>query len=196
MNNQEKLTAIRVYVYDIFNDDATGHDFFHMKRVANTAKAIAEYEKADIFICEAAAWIHDVGDGKLFSDSEKELEKLEEFLHSLNCTSQQIDYIKTAAKDVSFSKGKTPVTLEGKIVQDADRLDALGAIGIARSFAFGGSNGQLIWHDSNHNNTSVQHFYDKLLKLKNMMNTDTAKQIAEERHRFMEKFLEQFFKEW
>lgn len=196
MNNEDTLIAIRKYVHNIFSDDTTGHDFFHMKRVAKTAREIAEHEKADVFICEAAAWIHDIGDKKLFADSEIEMERLDAFLDSIGCTSQRIDLIKSAAKDVSFSKGNVPGTLEGKIVQDADWLDALGAIGIARTFAYGGSRSQLIWHDNNHKNTSIQHFYDKLLKLKDLMHTNTAKQIADDRHDFMTQFLKQFFKEW
>lgn len=196
MNNAEKLVAIRDYVYTIFHDDETGHDYFHMERVARMAKAIAVKENADLFICEAAGWIHDVGDQKLFSDTDKELMELNVFLQSIDCTQVQIDNIHSAHKDISFSKGNTPVTLEGKIVQDADRLDALGAIGIARTFAYGGSKEQLIWHNNKKENTSIQHFYDKLLHLKKLMHTSTAKEIASERHLFMETYLNQFFNEW
>ncbi|SEQ27541.1 uncharacterized protein SAMN05216232_2105 [Virgibacillus subterraneus] len=196
MNNTEKLDAIREYIYYIFSSDATGHDYYHMKRVARMTSLIAKQEGADQFIAEAAAWIHDVGDSKLFSNSSDELDKLNDFLQTINCTQSQLKQINTAAKDVSFSKGTTPATLEGKIVQDADRIDALGAIGVARTFAFGGSKGQLIWGNDNKENTSIQHFYDKLLKLKDLMNTSTARQIAEERHSFMKNYLDQFFNEW
>ncbi len=196
MKNTEKLDTIRKYIYTIFSNDTTGHDYYHMKRVAKMAKTIAEQEGANQFIAEAAAWIHDVGDRKLFSDSANEIGKLDEFLLTINCTPDQLKQIKTAVRDVSFSKGKVPVTQEGEIVQDADRLDALGAIGIARTFAFGGSKEQLIWDNISKDNTSVQHFYDKLLKLKDLMHTSSARQIAEERHRFMENYLDQFFREW
>ncbi len=169
-----------------------------MQRVARTASELAAKEGADPFICEAAAWIHDIGDEKLFSDSTKAIRKLEEFLYSIDCTGEQIQRMKDAAKDVSFRKGRIPDTLEGKIVQDADRLDAIGAIGIARTLAYGGANGQCIWHDNDEEkeNTSVQHFYDKLLKLKDRMNTNSATQIAAKRHQFMESYLQQFFLEW
>ncbi|RYG73571.1 HD domain-containing protein [Lentibacillus lipolyticus] len=198
MENNQKRAAIRDYVRKIFQSDNTGHDFFHMQRVARTAKEIAACEKADLFICEAGAWIHDIGDEKLFSDRKKAIWDVKDFLYSIQCTEEQVDRILEAAADVSFRKGKTPESLEGKVVQDADRLDAIGAIGIARTFAYGASNDQLIWHDDDgeQKNTSIQHFYDKLLNLKEMMNTDSAKQIATERHQFMETYLRQFMLEW
>ncbi|WP_461179499.1 HD domain-containing protein [Virgibacillus ainsalahensis] len=190
-----QLQAIQDYVYKQFSADATGHDYNHMKRVARLAKHISTKEGADSFICETAAWVHDIGDAKLFPDPEDALENLMTFLASIDLSSQKIKQIKEAINDVSYSKGNTPATLEGKIVQDADRIDAIGAIGIARTFAYGGAKGQLIYHKEMEF-TSVQHFYDKLLKLKDRMHTPTAKEIAEERHRFMESFLEQFYKEW
>ncbi|MFB4169173.1 HD domain-containing protein [Virgibacillus sp. JSM 102003] len=196
MNNTEKLDAIRLYIYNIFSNDTSGHDYYHMKRVAKMAKTIAEQEGANQFIAEAAAWIHDVGDRKLFANSSNEINKLNEFLLTINCTSDQLKQIKAAVRDVSFSKGRIPVTQEGKIVQDADRLDAIGAIGIARTFAYGGSKEQPIWDNNTKDNTSVQHFYDKLLTLKDLMHTSSAKEIAEERHNFMENYLNQFFQEW
>ncbi|GAA0611205.1 HD domain-containing protein [Virgibacillus siamensis] len=196
MNNENKLTAIRRYVFSIFNNDATGHDFYHMKRVADAARTIAEAENANSFICEAAAWIHDIGDGKLFADQSEAISDLRAFLLSNGVTEDETRRILQAAKDVSFRKGNIPETLEGKIVQDADRLDAIGAVGIARTFAYGGSKGQLIWNSAEKDNSSIQHFYDKLLLLKGLMNTDSAIRIAEERHRFMEMYLEQFFSEW
>lgn len=191
-----KMNAIQNYVYTIFQDDTTGHDFFHMQRVARLAITIAEHEEANVFICHVAGWVHDIGDKKLFSNGNKALEDLRSFLQSLDVTNSEIDSIFTAIHDVSFSKGNVPSTMEGKIVQDADRLDALGAIGIARTFAYGGSVGQLIHHDTVKENTSVQHFYDKLLKLKDKMNTNYAKQLADKRHRFMETYLSQFLHEW
>lgn len=196
MEAEKQLNAIRHYVYNIFHNDVTGHDFFHMKRVASLAKYIAKEENANEFICEVAAWVHDIGDHKLFADPSRELGKLQDFLTSLDMTKKQINQILFAVKDVSYSNGKQfPDTIEGRIVQDADRIDAIGAIGIARTFAYGGANNQLI-HHNDQQHTSIQHFYDKLLKLKNLMHTDTAKEVALERHIFMENFLEQFLKEW
>ncbi|WP_106497449.1 HD domain-containing protein [Lentibacillus sp. Marseille-P4043] len=196
MRKDEQLKKIQTYVMNHFQEDTTGHDFFHMKRVAKTARMIAEQEFADLFICEAAAWLHDIGDHKLFTNPTKALQELDLFLESIGLATSNIKQIKTAMRDVSFSKGAVPTTLEGKIVQDADRIDAIGAIGIARTFAYGGAKGQFIYHDTYKDNTSIQHFYDKLLTLKECMHTKTAKQIACERHKFMETYLEQFFREW
>lgn len=196
MEKELQIHAIGNYVYDLFQDDVTGHDYYHMKRVARLAKHIASEEYANEFICEAAAWIHDIGDRKLFSDPVTASEDLLIFLHSIFVTDKQISFITDAIKDVSFSKGvTTPGTLEGKIVQDADRIDAIGAIGIARTFAYGGANNQFIHHPTQ-KQTSIQHFDDKLLKLKDLMHTDTAIAIARKRHQFMEQFLEQFMEEW
>ncbi|WP_099158311.1 HD domain-containing protein [Virgibacillus ndiopensis] len=196
MEKEKQLQAIQVYVKEIFHDDATGHDYFHMKRVAEMAKTIAKQENADLFVAEAAGWLHDIGDHKLFDNPTKVINDLYSFLESIQVSSDEIEKVRIAARDVSFSKGKTPTTIEGKIVQDADRLDAIGAIGIARTFAYGGAKGQLIFHDSKQESTSIRHFYDKLLKLKDLIHTATAKQIANERHSFMETFLEQFYEEW
>lgn len=196
MERNEQLTKIRDYVMQQFRDDATGHDFFHMKRVARIARIIAEAEQADLFICEVAGWLHDIGDPKIFVDPAKAYKELVLFLHSIDITPGEYEQILKASKDVSFRKGATPETLEGKIVQDADRIDAIGAIGIARTFAYGGAKDQLIYHDKHREHTSIQHFYEKLLKLKGSMHTETAKQMAMERHMFMVNYLEHFFAEW
>ena len=190
-----QLSAIREYIFQLFHTDVTGHDYFHMERVANMAKEIATLENANPFICEAAAWLHDVGDKKLFSNPDKAIEEMHLFLKSISMTNTQLNELDTIIHSISFSKGRLPETLEGKIVQDADRLDAIGAIGIARTFAFGGANQQLIYHPEN-TSTSIQHFHDKLLKLKDLMHTETAKTIAADRHQIMENFLKQFSKEW
>lgn len=197
MNNKAKqLSMIQNYIHNLFHRDVTGHDFFHMQRVAKMAKQIAIKEKANQFICEASGWLHDIGDRKLFIHPEKEYKKLFDFLKSIQVTKKEITQIDYCIKNVSFSQGKTPKTIEGKIVQDADRLDAIGAIGIARTFAFGGANDQLIYDDVNKMNTSIQHFYDKLLKLTELMNTETGRAIAIKRHVFMEEYLVHFFNEW
>lgn len=196
MNQDAQLKQIKQYVKDLFHSDATGHDYFHMQRVADMARQLAREENANVFICEAAGWIHDIGDQKLFEDPEQALSEMNEFLYAIGISKEVLQQIQRASKDVSFSQGRIPTTLEGKIVQDADRIDALGAIGIARTFAYGGANRQLIHHDTVKQNTSIQHFYDKLFILKDQMHTDTAKKIATQRHRFMETFITQFFEEW
>ncbi|SHF55411.1 HD domain-containing protein [Ornithinibacillus halophilus] len=197
MQDQDlQLTAIQDYVRDIFSNDVTGHDYFHLKRVVRLSKEIAISEKADPFICEIVAWLHDVGDKKLFSNPNKAVDDMNQMLSSIKLSNHIIEEINHTIQDISFKKGSVPDTLEGKVVQDADRLDAIGAIGIARTFAYGGAKGQLINHDNLKESTSIQHFYDKLLRLMDTMNTSTAKNIAKERHQFLERFLEQFYKEW
>lgn len=195
MIRDEQIIAIKQYVKQLFELDVTGHDFYHMKRVANTAKSIAESENANIFLCEAAAWLHDVGDHKLFQQPKRVMKEMNLFLKTISISDDEVEKINAIIQNISFSKGNIPETLEGKIVQDADRLDAIGAVGIARTFAYGGANGQLIYSEV-YQDTSIQHFYDKLLRLKDKMNTERAKQLATERHQFMEQFLEQFHKEW
>ncbi|WP_026906515.1 HD domain-containing protein [Paucisalibacillus globulus] len=196
MEQIEQLKAIRTYCHELFSKDSSGHDFFHLKRVAKLASQIAIEEDADYFICTAGAWLHDVGDYKLFSDSKQALESMDEFLTTIHLTEKQIHDIHRAIENVSFSKGKVPETLEGKIIQDADRIDAIGAIGIARTFAYGGAKGRLIYHHRKKEGTSIQHFYDKILTLKDTLHTHGAKQLAEKRHAFVETYLEQFFNEW
>ena len=195
MIKDKQLTAIKEYVRKIFEYDATGHDYEHMKRVAVMANKIAINEGTDPFLCEAAAWLHDIGDRKLFSNPDQAITEMNKFLTSIHFTEVQKAEINQIITTVSFQKGLVPASIEGKIVQDADRIDALGAIGIARTFQYGGANNQLIFQQGN-SSTSIQHFYDKLLKIKDMMHTAYAKKVAEERHLFMENFLLQFYKEW
>ncbi|SDJ68363.1 HD domain-containing protein [Sediminibacillus albus] len=196
MDKKTSLSKIEDYVMQLFQNEGTGHDYYHMKRVALMARGFAREENADTFVAEAAGWLHDIGDKKLFNDPFSAKEGMKVFLQQIGLDDEQISTIERAVADVSFSKGhKKPSTLEGQIVQDADRLDALGAVGIARTFAYGGANGQLI-HSENTANTSIQHFYDKLLLLKDLMITAAAKKEAGIRHQFMKTYLAQFFKEW
>lgn len=196
MNEIEKLTRIKEYISNLFHDDVTGHDYYHMERVARIAWQIGKNTKADLFLCEAAALLHDVGDKKLFEHPKEILNEMNVFLSTIELTSEQIERINQIIHEVSFRIGvKVPSTLEGRIVQDADRIDAIGAIGIARTFAYGGAKQQMIHHNTN-KNTSIQHFYDKLLKLYDLLHTAKAKEIAASRHQFMEQYLEEFFKEW
>ncbi|MFC7060396.1 HD domain-containing protein [Halobacillus seohaensis] len=196
MSKDDVLQAISRYVYQQFANDPTGHDFFHMKRVADWSFFLAKEEGANSFVAEAAGWLHDIGDAKLFAQPKQALVDLQVFLRSLDIEAEIIDEISVAIKNVSFSKGAIPETLEGKIVQDADRLDAIGAIGIARTFAYGGVKNQLLHTEDDREATSIQHFYDKLLKLSALIHTDRAKQEAAIRHQFMEEYLGQFLQEW
>ena len=174
------------YISDLFHDNADGHDAEHALRVYNNALKISEgYPEADIFIVSLAAILHDADDHKLFDHENNE--NAREFMASHDIDEKLTDRICDIINSVSFSKnrGKKPDNIEACIVQDADRLDALGAIGIARTFAYGGKHGRSL-------DNSVQHFYDKLLVLKDELNTDKAWEIADRRHRFLELFLEEW----
>ncbi len=195
---------------EFFVNEYSGHDFWHTLRVYNVAKEIAKKEKCDIEIVCLAALLHDFDDAKI-TNSTNELENATKWLNENNYPEERINQIKDIINTISF-KGidtKIPETIEGRIVQDADRLDAIGAIGIGRTFAFGGAKEREMWNPNEHymetmneeeyrknKGSTINHFYEKLLKLKDMMNTDTAKEIAEHRHRYMELFLEEFFDEW
>lgn len=196
MDRQLILEAVRSYVHREFSGEGTGHDFFHLERVVKMGLRIASQEKADLFLTELAAWMHDVGDHKLNNGIDKSEEQITAILNQINVPGHIIADVVTIVSQVSFSKGKTAETIEAKIVQDADRLDAIGAIGLARVFAFGGSKEREIYNPKQPGQTTIQHFYDKLLKLKDLMNTATAKQIALERHAYLESFLERFYSEW
>lgn len=200
------------FVRDTLGDDSTGHDWHHIERVRKNALYIAEKEqKGDPFLIEMAALLHDISDVKLNITVEAGDRKLSDFLKELGITDDASSSIKEIIDAVSFKGGHNTriLSAEAQIVQDADRLDAIGAVGIARAFAYGGKKGQLIYDPvleirnemtedeyRNGRSSSINHFYEKLLKLKDLMNTDTAMELAEERHELMERFLHQFFKEW
>lgn len=196
MDKQKVLINTYAFVKKEFLGEGTGHDYFHLKRVVENALKIGKAENANLFLVELSAWLHDVGDYKLHDGVDRSEELVKEFLLTQNLSDELIDKVNEIISQVSFSKGNSVTSLEAKVVQDADRLDAIGAIGIARAFAFGGSRGRELWNPDQPESTSVQHFYDKLLKLKDLMNTETAKVIAEKRHRFLEEFLDQFYEEW
>lgn len=187
----------REYAGKIFAGDSGGHDLDHTLRVYRMALNIAENEGADTEIVGLAALLHDVDDRKISPETCDSLGRARDFLHSHGLSGGSSEKILRIISQVSYSGGKVPDSLEGKCVQDADRLDAMGAIGIARTFAYGGSKGRRI-HDSagEDKTTSVQHFYDKLLKLENLMNTETGQKLARERHIYMEEFLRRFYAEW
>ena len=196
MNQQEILKTTQKFIKIEFSGEGTGHDYFHIERVVNIAKQIAKEENTDLFLVELSAWLHDVGDYKLHDGIDQSEKLISEFLKSQNASEELIQKVNEIVSHVSFSKGNEAQSLEAKIVQDADRLDAIGAIGIARVFAFGGNKQRELWNLENPELTSIQHFYDKLLKLKDLMNTHSARRIAEERHLFMEEFLSRFYMEW
>ena len=174
------------YIESIFCDNADGHDAAHSLRVYRNALHLVDcYPDSDKRIVLLAALLHDVDDHKLFDTEDNA--NARHFLEKQDLSIEEIDQICCIINNVSFSRnrGKSPESIEGKIVQDADRLDALGAIGIARTFAYGGKNGRSL-------EDSLQHFYDKLLLLKDEMNTEEAKKLAIERHKYLERFIEEF----
>lgn len=176
------------YIRNLFRGNADGHGFDHSLRVWRNAMMIAESEDCDPRIVSLAALLHDADDYKLFATENNA--NARKFLDAHGVAWEDVDRICAAINAVSFSKnrGRRPETAEGRIVQDADRLDALGAVGIARTFAFGGGHGRPP-------EDSITHFHEKLLLLKDMMNTGKAKEIAEERHAFMEDFLREWDRE-
>lgn len=190
------INLAREYAGEIFAQDSGGHDLDHTVRVYRMAVRLAEAEGADTQITALAALLHDVDDRKISPETCETLDHARDFLHSHGVDGETTNRILSIISQVSFSGGKVPESLEGKCVQDADRLDAMGAVGIARTFAYGGSKGRRI-HDpaGEDKTTSVQHFYDKLLKLEKLMNTETGREMARQRHLFMEEFLQRFYGE-
>lgn len=188
MQNTTIKEAIE-YIRNLFDGNSDGHDFDHTMRVYHTAMEIADSEpRCNRQIVALAALLHDADDYKLFET--KNNANARAFLDLQNVDEATAIQICMAINSVSFSKnkGRCPQLLEGKIVQDADRLDAIGAIGIARTFAYGGKHGRTL-------DSSIEHFHEKLLLLKGMMHTDKAKEMAEARHAFMEDFLKEWEKE-
>ena len=177
------------YIRELFREDFGGHDAEHSLRVYRNAVMIAESESAcDREIVALAALLHDADDHKLFSTADNANARA--FLEENHVSQDRIDRICEAINSVSFSQNKDrrPETIEGMIVQDADRLDALGAIGIARTFAYGGEHSRAL-------DDSVQHFHEKLLLLKDLMNTAAGKALAEKRHAFLESFIKEYEEE-
>lgn len=211
--NRYVIDTTEKHVRSILAGETTGHDWWHIDRVRNLALKIAENEVADLFVVELAALLHDIADWKFTGGDESIAPKIaKEWLESLNVSIDVIEHVCEIIKTISF-KGGTNISpmssLEGRIVQDADRLDALGAIGIARCFAYGGYKGRSFYNPDipvtkfenfelykKYQGTSINHFYEKLLLLKDRMNTETGKQIATERHDFMQIYLNHFFEEW
>ena len=197
MKKDDILIKAQEHIREIFLKEGTGHDYYHIERVVINARKILQAEQADGFLVELGAWLHDLGDHKLHGGIDRSGELIGTFLASLAVDPAVIDRVVEIVSQVSFSKGKKPSSIEAEIVQDADRLDAIGAIGIARCFAYGGSRNRILYSpdDNESKDSSVQHFYDKLFKLKDLMNTESARLMAKQRHSFMEEYLVEFYRE-
>ena len=183
------IADAEAYVRQLFAANAGGHDVGHTLRVRRNAMLLAaETPGCDDTVVELAALLHDADDPKLFSTVNNENART--FLEREGVPPETVEAVCAAVNAVSFSKNrdKRPETLEGQLVQDADRLDAMGAVGVARTFAYGGEHGRPM-------EESVQHFRDKLLKLYDLLNTDAARRLAAPRHAFLEAFLKQYYEE-
>ncbi len=215
MNQQEIIQKTANYVKSKLEGEGSGHDWWHILRVWNNAKHVGVAEGANMFIVEIAALLHDLEDWK-FQDND-DMPLVNEWLTSNKISDEDKNHIITIIKTLSFkgvANEKTMETLDGKVVRDADRLDAIGAVGIARVFTYGGSKSRPIYNPNNkiepnmtkeqymhksrnaNEDGSINHFYEKLLLLKDLMLTKTGKELAEGRHKYMEEYLKQFFDEW
>jgi uncharacterized protein len=211
--NQNLIESTVDFVKKKLDGAEAGHDWFHIERVWKLSKKIGEKENCNMEVVELSALLHDIADPKFHNGDETiALNVSREFLEKENATEEIIEKVLFIIKNISFkNRNEAPenLSIELKIVQDADRLDAIGAIGIARTFNFGGFKNNLMYHPGiqpklnitkeeykKNNGTTINHFYEKLLLLKDLMNTETAKKIASERHDLMLKFLDEFYKEW
>ena len=208
---EQLVQSATKFIKEIFQNDFSGHDFFHSMRVYRTAMKIAEAEHADMQVVALAALLHDVDDRKLSPMTAEKKENAARFMRSQNVPESEIRQVCQIIDEVSFkgTDSVRPSTPEGKCVQDADRLDALGAIGIARTFAYGGSHNRTIYDPElpprtamnqaqyySSKSTSLNHFYEKLFLLEGMMNTETGKAIARKRTQYMQQFVDEFLNEW
>ena len=210
MNRKLIVKKTKEFVKAKLEGEGSGHDWWHIVRVYNNALDIAEKEgtfyegNIDVFVVELGALLHDVADHKFgYSDKDRK-EIISNFLMELGVQNEIIEHVVYIANNISFKGGKNKhkmETIEGEIVQDADRLDAIGAIGIGRTFAYGGYKKRVMYNpDCNlkieDSEDTISHFYEKLLLLKDRMNTKTGYKKAQNRHRVMEEFLENFHSEW
>jgi uncharacterized protein len=212
MNKDDIIQKTAAYIKQEFSDDSSGHDWWHIHRVWKTSIAICEIENADPFIVQLAALLHDLDDWKFNDTGDETPLRAKAWLESCGVDSVITQTVCNIIMHISYKGAGVEnemVSLEGMIVQDADRLDAIGAIGIGRAFAYGGYKDRPLYdpdspphmHASfeeykNSKSATINHFYEKLFLLKDRMNTSAAKQIAEQRHELMVKFLDQFMKEW
>lgn len=208
MEPHAHVRALARRVQEDFAADPGGHDWWHVWRVWQTARRLALAEGADVYVVELAALGHDVEDWKL----ERPHGTLRGWLEEIGVGEGVIEAVEDICRRVSFKGASVPdemPTLEGRVVQDADRLDSIGAIAIARTFAYGGAKGRLLYdpeeepvlhgsfeHYKSSSSSSLMHFYEKLFLLKDRLHTASARALAEERHAFMERYVEQFLAEW
>lgn len=210
---QSKIQVTLDFVKKELENAEAGHDWWHIERVWKTAKEIAKLEKVNLEVVEFAALLHDIADSK-FHDGDEEIgpQKAGDFLKSIDVESETVIHVQEIIRNMSFkaSLGKLSFSsAEMLVVQDADRLDAIGAIGIARAFTYGGFKNRELYNPAikpqigqskeaykNTTAPTINHFYEKLLLLKDKMNTLTGKQIANQRHQFMVQYLDQFYAEW
>ncbi|MCR6110950.1 HD domain-containing protein [Bacillus sp. A301a_S52] len=211
MEVKELIRHAENWVKQLFGNDTSGHDFYHTERVRKAARTIAEKEGADAELCELAALLHDAGDDKFHPSEEAGKLFVENWLKDHQVSNAITRDLVAIIETVSYKGGnnRPPASLEAKVVQDADRLDAIGAIGIARCFMFAGYKGEAMYNPDlkprdimtkeayrQESSSAINHFYEKLLKLSALMTTETGKQMARERHQFLETFLHEFFEEW
>jgi uncharacterized protein len=214
MTDNQLIEATKSFVKETLKNAEGGHDWFHTERVYNNALLISKTEAVDVFVVQLGALLHDIADSKFHDGDETVGPKMaREFLFSHNVDSTVIEHVVNIINHISFKNsldGKSGFTSkELEVIQDADRLDAIGAIGIARCFNYGGFKNRPIYDPSIQPNLNmskedyktsasptINHFYEKLLLLKDKMNTKTGKQIAENRHQFMDLYLKQFYNEW
>ncbi|HSM63123.1 MAG TPA: HD domain-containing protein [Gillisia sp.] len=213
MSSEKIIENTIIFVQETLKDAEGGHDWFHILRVLNNSKLIAETEEVDLLTVQLGALLHDIADSKFHNGDETLGPKgARAFLSTQNVTEEVIVHVINIIENISFKGGNTKQSFHSKeleVVQDADRLDALGAIGIARAFNYGGFKGRGLYDPEIQPNLkmskeeykastapTINHFYEKLLILKDRMNTETGKTIAEERHLFMKQFLDQFYAEW
>ncbi|WP_368503820.1 HD domain-containing protein [Alkalihalophilus sp. As8PL] len=211
MKHQGIIEATTQWVREQLWNEHTGHDWHHIERVTKTAKALALKEHADLVVVTLSALVHDLADDKVVENEEDGLQAIKAWFSEKKLDKETIDHILSIITSMSFKggNGEPMATIEGQVVQDADRLDALGAVGIARTFIYSGSKGQPMYDPSlptresmtldeyrNGKSSAIHHFHEKLLKLKDLMNTDAGRSLAKERHQFMEQFLDQFYNEW
>jgi uncharacterized protein len=213
MNQEHTIEKTIEFVKQTLVNAEGGHDWWHIYRVRNLARHIGTKEKADLYVVDLGALLHDIADSKFYGgDEEIGPTRAREFLKNISVNDNTIAQVELIVKNISFKGGKAvqlAKTLELDVVQDADRLDAIGAIGIARAFNYGGHMGREMYNPEikpNLNMTkeeykkahgpTLNHFYEKLLQLKNKMNTKTGKAIAQQRHEFMAAYLQKFYGEW
>ncbi|WP_291103552.1 MULTISPECIES: HD domain-containing protein [unclassified Flavobacterium] len=213
MSNENIINKTILFVKQKLENAEGGHDWFHIERVFKNAVSIADNEVCDVTVVKLGALLHDIADSKFHSGDETVGPKIaREFLESENIDEATIQHVINIIENISFKGGNIPKQFSSKeldIVQDADRLDAMGAIGIARTFNYGGFKNRPLYNPKiapnlrmgkeeykNSEAPTINHFYEKLLLLKDKMNTETGKQIAQERHQFMMTFLSQFYAEW